>query len=196
MLKKITAAALILFSLQFGFIQCYGGFRLTKKFDGFVRSIGNKWIRWIIFLFTFWLYGLTIAADVIIFNSIEFWAGYNPIGHNEYDENGEYVKVEEKGDEKTVFTYKKYGQELHIKAFKKGALLKDIYLKKDEPEVIYAHEKDGLAVYRMNMRRAGDRTHVQLVRNDAVQQSVSMSQKQYAHLVESKKHLARPALSL
>jgi hypothetical protein len=193
MLKKLTAAVLIMGSLQMGVIQCYGGFRLTAKFNGFVRSIGNKWIRWIIFLVTSWLYVLTILADVIFFNSIEFWAGYNPIGMNEYDEKGEHVKIEEKGDEKVVFTYRKFGQELRIQAYKKGDLVQDVFLKKDQPEKMFKYENGQLATYTMNMRKLENRTHVQIVRNGEVQYGHSMNQKEYANIIESKKHLARSA---
>lgn len=193
MLKKLTAIALIFGSLQMGVIQCYGGFRLTAKFNGFVRSIGNKWIRWILFLFTSWLFVITILADVIFFNSIEFWAGYNPIGMKDYDENGEHVKVEEKGDEKVVFTYRKYGQELRIQAYKKGELTKDVFLKKDQPEKMFTYENGELITYSMNMRKDAQRTHVQIVRNGEVQFGHSMNQKEYANIIESKRHLARPA---
>ncbi len=193
MLKKFTASILILFSLQIGLAGCYGGFRLTKKFDGFVSSIGNKWIRWIVFLVVSFLYALTILADVIIFNSIEFWAGYNPIGLNEYDENGEHVKTVQKGNEKVVFTYRKFGEELRIQAYKNDKLLKDVFLKKDRPETMFAYEKGELAVYRMNLRTTGERTHVQIVRNDAVQFGLSMNPTEYAQMVASNKHLARPA---
>lgn len=61
---------------------CYGPFYLTRKvwkFNGEVSD--NKWIVEVVFLVCSWLpvYGVAVLADAIIFNSVEFWGGKNPM---------------------------------------------------------------------------------------------------------------------
>lgn len=61
---------------------CYGPFYLVRKvhkFNGEVSS--NKWVVEVAYLLMTWLpvYGLAGAADAILFNSLEFWTGDNPM---------------------------------------------------------------------------------------------------------------------
>ncbi len=62
---------------------CYGPFYLTRKvwkFNGEVSD--NKWVVEVAYLVMAGLlpiYGIAGAADAIIFNSIEFWTGNNPL---------------------------------------------------------------------------------------------------------------------
>ncbi|WP_373044509.1 DUF3332 domain-containing protein [Vulgatibacter sp.] len=61
---------------------CFGSFAATRSLYQFNKGVsGDKWVRWLAFL------GLTIIpayqlfalGDALIFNSIEFWGGSNPI---------------------------------------------------------------------------------------------------------------------
>jgi hypothetical protein len=122
--------------------QCYGGFVLTRKWHGFISGINNKWLRWIVFLITCIVYGITIWVDAIIFNSIEFWSGSNPMAHSDFDENGQFVKVEERSGEKVVFTYRDYGEQLRIDMYKDGRYKGNLVLLRAEPGQFYS-ERDG-----------------------------------------------------
>ena len=66
-----------------GFISvgCTGSFLLTKKVYHWHRSMGDKWSDEFGFLVCALLpiYGLSSLADAIVFNSIEFWTGKNPV---------------------------------------------------------------------------------------------------------------------
>jgi hypothetical protein len=74
----VAAALLLTFSAG-----CFGGFNLTRKVWGFNNGVSsNKFVKWLVFL------GLSIIpvyeicallADPLIFNSVEFWTGSNPI---------------------------------------------------------------------------------------------------------------------
>ncbi len=62
---------------------CMGQFRLTDKvYSWNKKASGERWVNEIIFVGMAVLlpvYGLTLLADGVIFNSIEWWSGSNPI---------------------------------------------------------------------------------------------------------------------
>jgi hypothetical protein len=60
---------------------CTGSFQLTRKVYNFHRSQSDKWMDEIFFLVVTLLpvYSLASFADAVIFNSIEFWTGKNPV---------------------------------------------------------------------------------------------------------------------
>ena len=60
---------------------CYGPFNLTKQIHHWNGNVGNKWVNELVFLAFIILpvYGLATLGDALIFNSIEFWTGDNPI---------------------------------------------------------------------------------------------------------------------
>ncbi len=60
---------------------CYGPFKLTQKFHKWNGSIGEKWGQEIVFLATVIIpvYSVCMLGDAVVFNSIEFWGGENPI---------------------------------------------------------------------------------------------------------------------
>ena len=61
--------------------SCIGNFALTNKLLAWNKTISNKFVNELVF-FAFWIipvYEVSALADVIVFNSIEFWSGNNPI---------------------------------------------------------------------------------------------------------------------
>jgi hypothetical protein len=60
---------------------CIGPFNLTKQVHHWNSNVGVKWANEGIFLLfcIIPVYGVTLLGDAIIFNSIEFWGGDNPI---------------------------------------------------------------------------------------------------------------------
>ncbi len=140
-MKRIIVSLLVAGLAYVGMLQCVGSFGLTRKWHGFVRSFGNKWISEIVFLITVIIpvYQICMLVDAILLNLIEFWGGSNPVS---YDENGEHKKVAVKGDERVEFTYKKFGAEMEVRAFKNGNLVKHLLLKKNQPGVVFGM-KDG-----------------------------------------------------
>jgi hypothetical protein len=77
-MKKIVASIVILAFFTTG---CTGPFSLTHKLYNWHRSQADKWSDELCFLLVAItpIYGLAIFADAIIFNSIEFWTGKNPV---------------------------------------------------------------------------------------------------------------------
>jgi hypothetical protein len=61
---------------------CFGGFQLVRKVYKFNREVSpDKWIRELTFLVLTIIpvYGAAAFLDAVIFNSVEFWTGNNPV---------------------------------------------------------------------------------------------------------------------
>lgn len=61
--------------------SCIGTFSLTNKLLSWNRQVGNKVVNELVF-FAFWVlpvYEISVLADSLILNSIEFWSGNNPV---------------------------------------------------------------------------------------------------------------------
>ena len=180
-LKRLISLVLILSMSWLGFVQCYGGFALTKKLHGWVGSLGNKWISWIVFLvFVFFpVYGICILADALIFNSIEFWSGNNVIGLN-FDENGEHKKVVEKGDEKAVLLYRQFGRRLDITIYKRGDKVQQLVLKKDLPGKFFTPGARGeLEELQLETRDQNESKILRLITRSGVVAEKSMSRAEF-----------------
>jgi hypothetical protein len=61
--------------------SCYGPFNLTRRVHHWNGEVGGKWAQEGVFLVFIILpvYGIATLADAVIFNSVEFWTGDNPI---------------------------------------------------------------------------------------------------------------------
>ncbi len=72
----VLMAACILFS------SCIGSFSLTHKIKDWNESLGNKFVNELVFvcMHIIPVYELSIFADVLVLNSIEFWTGNNALG--------------------------------------------------------------------------------------------------------------------
>jgi len=77
-MKKTIAVVLIIAFFTTG---CTGSFNLTRKVYNFHHSQADKWSNELCFLLVALLpiYSLASLADAIVFNSIEFWTGKNPV---------------------------------------------------------------------------------------------------------------------
>ena len=61
--------------------SCIGSFTMSNSLLTWNKSVGNKIVNEIVF-FAFWIlpaYEITMLADVLVLNSIEFWSGSNPL---------------------------------------------------------------------------------------------------------------------
>ena len=80
-LTKVLAVALLVASVP-SLIGCYGPFRLSTKLHNWNGQVSNKkFVNELVFLGFCILpaYELCLLGDALIFNSIEFWSGNNPI---------------------------------------------------------------------------------------------------------------------
>lgn len=61
--------------------SCIGSFSMTNHLLAWNKQVGNKFVNELVF-FAFWIlpaYEISILADVLVLNSIEFWSGNNPM---------------------------------------------------------------------------------------------------------------------
>ena len=95
-MKKLTAAVVLIAFFTTG---CTGSFNLTRKVYNFHRSQADKWSDELCFLLVALLpiYGLATFADAIVFNSIEFWTGKNPV---DMSANPSTTRVVQNGNDK------------------------------------------------------------------------------------------------
>jgi len=76
---------LIVLLVLVGFILsmpgCIGPFNLTRQVHHWNSNLGSEWVNELVFLVCVIVpvYGVTLFVDGILFNSIEFWGGDNPV---------------------------------------------------------------------------------------------------------------------
>lgn len=77
-MKKLLIASMALILLLTG---CTGPFALTKKVHAWQTSFDDQWVDEAAFLGCVILpvYSLSALGDALIFNSVEFWTGDNPM---------------------------------------------------------------------------------------------------------------------
>jgi hypothetical protein len=105
---------------------CYGPFNLTRvvyKWNGNLKgrtAIETKWFIEGVFLLLALLpvYGLALLADALIFNSIQFWTGNNPIESTESADGK--IKTVRLGDITATMTLSSDGRSANV-VYAKGA---------------------------------------------------------------------------
>ena len=89
---------------------CYGPFTLTKSLHEWNGEVGEKWVNELVFLglVIIPVYGIATIGDALIFNSIEFWTGENPL-----DDAGGSVVLED-GDTQIRLQRENDGRALNV----------------------------------------------------------------------------------
>jgi hypothetical protein len=143
------ALALIL-AVSFFATGCTGSFNLTRKVYNFHREKQpDKWADELCFLVV-WIvpvYGIATFADAVVFNSIEFWTGENPVALNSTDTK---IKSVKKGKDEVLLSYnpttdeisivssKNKKQPLTLERFNDGS----VSIKDAKGEVLYISKKN------------------------------------------------------
>ena len=135
-MKKILASAVLVAFIATG---CTGSFNLTKKVNNFHRSQSDKWSDELCFLLVALtpIYGLAMLGDAIIFNSIEFWTGDNPIALNSNPD----VKVVRQGDDEMIVSYNKQTDQIIVAPKLKSQEKAPIILERNDQMVMAKNEK-------------------------------------------------------
>lgn len=78
---KIAVGALLLAGASLTFCSCMGSFAMTKNVYSWNSQIGSKFVNELVFFLFFPLpvYPVSMVADLLIVNAIEFWSGENPM---------------------------------------------------------------------------------------------------------------------
>ncbi|MBI4598216.1 MAG: DUF3332 family protein [Candidatus Omnitrophica bacterium] len=102
---------------------CYGPFNLTRTLYHWNGNLQDKWVREFAFIVMVWapVYGLATLGDAVIFNSIEFWGGKNPV---EPPKGASLPATKHivRGDAEAWLTYRNTaeGRELLVEQFQRG----------------------------------------------------------------------------
>lgn len=77
-MKKLTIFLMLITIIATG---CTGTFQLTRKVYDFQTSPKDKWVDEVLFLafVIIPVYGASTLVDAVVFNSLEFWTGENPM---------------------------------------------------------------------------------------------------------------------
>lgn len=79
--KYLTVAVALVLCGSMLTTSCIGSFSLSNKLLSWNKQVGNKFVNELVF-FAFWIlpvYEVSLLADVLVLNSIEFWSGSNPV---------------------------------------------------------------------------------------------------------------------
>lgn len=79
--RYLSVAVILSLAASLTLTSCLGSFALTNKVLSWNRQVGDKFVNEIVF-FAMWVlpvYELSMLADVLVINSIEFWSGTNPV---------------------------------------------------------------------------------------------------------------------
>lgn len=127
---------------------CYGPFNLTKKLHKWNGEVSqNKWAVEGTFLGLAILpaYFVATIGDAVIFNSIEFWTGNNPIKVA--------TKSIEQGDQQVVLKYDRDNGRLRVDNFIAGRPTGTLVFEKGENGMV---ARDGQGKVLMNARTEGE----------------------------------------
>ena len=110
-MKKTVKLSALLLAATIMFSSCMGSFQLTNKMFKINKSIGSKWVNELVFAACCILpvYEITLFADAVVLNSIEFWTGKKVLAN--------------KGDKKIVKNNE--GKNIEITAMENGYNLTD-----------------------------------------------------------------------
>jgi hypothetical protein len=149
-MKRVMASVLVAAFLAVG---CTGSFNLTKKVYNFHRSQADKWTDELCFLLVAItpIYGFATFADAIVFNSIEFWSGKNPIDAKAASQE----RIAEKGKDKVLMSYNSKTDQVHVaSAGNKGVIFErsatGVIAKDEHGKVLFSSvssEQGNVAIY-------------------------------------------------
>ncbi len=76
-----------------------GGYQLTRKYARFVNK-QNIIIRVVLYIFTAFVFAITLLVDAVIFNTLDFWNGRVSASNYEFEQDGKTFLVQHsyKGD--------------------------------------------------------------------------------------------------
>lgn len=91
---KVLLLALILLGTTLSQQSCIGSFQLTRNLYSWNLDIDGRWGSELVFLAMniIPVYAVTILADGVVLNSIEFWTGNNPLAMNAVEKQTRIVK--------------------------------------------------------------------------------------------------------
>lgn len=162
---------------------CYGPFLLTRKVHQWNGEVSdNKWIVETVFIVCAWLpvYGIATLADAIIFNSVEFWTGNNPLQTSA--EGATVTKRIVRGESEATVRHRTTaaGDELFIEQVSRGQRQPGLQVRRQGEQTV-AYDEAGRLLFRARTLPDG-----QVVVSDASGKVIaSYSSEQAQHVIAS-----------
>lgn len=117
-MRRGVASFLIL--CLFSVYGCFGKFNLTRKVYDINSQVSDKFLRsavtWAFIIIP--VYGISALLDFVLFNTIEFWTGKNPIAEAEkeffyaYKDDLFYIKAKKIKSDEIVYKIRHYKGEV------------------------------------------------------------------------------------
>jgi len=150
-LKKTMAILLLVCFVSTG---CTGSFNLTRKVYNMHRSQEDKWMDEVVFLVCILvpIYGISTFADAVIFNSVEFWTGENPVALDNVNKKNHYVKDQQ--GEATV-SYNPQTDEITI-ASQKALEGQSVVTLQRKDGFVRAEDQQGKLLYASSVNEKGE----------------------------------------
>ena len=177
--KKILISILMVMITLTSFANCFGKFAVIRKLHGGIESVNvgtgyvpkviRTLIMYVLYIFPIVL-GICGFLDIVIFNLIEFWTDNNPVGYNEYDKDGMYVKTFSKDNTTVKLTYLNFGQRLNIES-QNGSEFSSIVLLRSEPGKLFKEENGKLKEIEISSKEVGDKTILKLATEGKLESS-------------------------
>ena len=123
-MRRTHRAGLGLLALALFASGCYGPFNLTRRLYQWNGQVGTtKWEREFMFILLAWapVYGLTVLGDAVVFNSMEFWSGKNPVEPPKQSALPQTKRIA-RGPDEALLTYAHTpsGAQLQVEQFRQG----------------------------------------------------------------------------
>ncbi len=83
-----------------------GGYKLTRDYSGFVNR-QNIVIRIVLYIFTFFVFPITLIADFVLFNTLDFWEGRVSANSYTHEDGDRIFYVENSLQENSTLRYTK-----------------------------------------------------------------------------------------
>lgn len=125
-MRQSTRAGILMVAAALTVSGCFGPFNLTRRLYRWNAQMQDKWEREFMFILLALtpVYGLTLAGDAVVFNSLEFWTGKNPVDAPPRAglPSEPQVKRIVRGQEEAVLTFTRtaQGPRLVIEQFRAG----------------------------------------------------------------------------
>jgi len=175
--KFFTAVVALTLVSSIAFTSCIGSFGLTNKLYSWNNSLGDKWTNEIVFLAFCILpvYEICLFADAVVFNTLEFWTGNNPIAAGEIKqiqgENGLYtVETTENG----YNISNEQGNEMSLRYDQESKTWSSV-AGEEETQLITFEDENNAVVYLLN----GEKQSVELSANGVLALRQSLQQSMY-----------------
>lgn len=120
---KLISMSMLVVLLTVGLAGCFGNFAAVRKVYSINDNISDRWVQQAAFWALTWIpvYEVAAFADVLIFNTVEFWTGSNPMAMAPGEEvikyaseNGKDLKITIRQNQVIVEDINMPGEELEL----------------------------------------------------------------------------------